>query len=110
MPDDWITALAMGYDGTVYAGTFVGGLAVRAARAARFTVAPSTTGENVTGILPLATGGAFLTTRFGARVTGTPAVLPELVTAKIVEAQCVARSPTGDTWIGTRTGLYRVKP
>ncbi|MBC8143597.1 MAG: hypothetical protein H7Y38_19370 [Armatimonadetes bacterium] len=108
--DDWITALGEN-NGTIYAGTFVGGLAVRAKGAARFTLATGTAGENVTDLLPVAGGGVVATTRFGARVVNAPGVsLPTIVTGRTVEAQCVARSPSGETWIGTRTGLYRVKP
>lgn len=105
--DDWITALSQSGD-TLYAGTFVGGLAIRAKNAPRFTVATETEGENVTDLLPLAGGGVVAATRFGAKIVDAPgATLPPLVTGRTVEAQCVARSPTGETWIGTRTGLYR---
>ena len=108
LTDDWITALCES-DGILYAGTFVGGLAVRPPGAARFTVAPGTAGENVTDLLPVAGGGVIATTRFGTKTANAPGVfLSPLVTGRTVEAQCVARSPSGDTWIGTRTGLYRL--
>ena len=110
LPDDWIIALAEN-GGTLYAGTFVGGLAVRIKGAARFALSPGTAGENVTDLLSVAGGGVVATTRFGAKTVNAPGVtLPALVTGRTVETQCVGHSPDGDLWIGTRTGLYRIKP
>ena len=102
--DDWITALIQTPDGGVIAGTFVGGAVRKTLDAARFAPVPDTDGENVTDLLPLADGGVLAATRFGVR----GGLANSLVSGRTVEAQCLALSPRGEIWVGTRTGIYRV--
>lgn len=106
LPDDWITVLARVND-TLYAGTFVGGLARW--DGTKWTSALA--GQNVTALEPDGAGGIFVATRAGVwheQPDGTrkPIAPPFLDT----EAQALLRTPDGGgLWVGTRTGLFYVR-
>jgi hypothetical protein len=105
LPDDWITALAC-VDGTVYAGTFVGGLA--AWDGANWKTALALKGENVTALEPDGTGGVFVATRTGLwHRDNNGSLAPVRPASRFLasETQALCRDDTG-LWIGTRTGLF----
>jgi ligand-binding sensor domain-containing protein len=104
LPDDWITAIAR--EGrTLYAGTYVGGLA-------RWNGAKWSAGElsgaNVTDFAPDGKGGLWIATRTGlwhrdssGRLTPASSRSHFLDT----EVQALQQVPEG-LWVGTRTGLF----
>ena len=105
LPDDWITALAC-MNGTLYAGTFVGGLA--AWDGTRWQTAPALKGENITALEPDGNGGVFVASRTGLwHDDGAGALTPVRPASRFLdsETQALCRDKTG-LWIGTRTGLF----
>jgi ligand-binding sensor domain-containing protein len=107
LPDDWITCLAR--DGsTLYAGTFVGGLAWWDGK--KWFISPALKGENVTAVEPDGMGGLSIATRNGIWHRSMKGVLQRLndeVRFLDTEVQALCKMPEG-LWIGTRTGLFFV--
>jgi ligand-binding sensor domain-containing protein len=107
LPDDWVTCLAK-LDDTIYAGTFIGGLAYRAVE--KWQHLKELEGENVTAIEPDGNGGLFIATRNGVwqkPSSGALRRLNDTLPFLDTEAQALCRAPQG-LWIATRTGLYFV--
>jgi ligand-binding sensor domain-containing protein len=108
LPDDWITCIAR-VGSTLYAGTFVGGLAWWDGK--QWATVPELKGENVTALESDGTGGLFIATRNGVWHRSARGVLQRLNNeAQFLdtEAQTLCKVPEG-LWVGTRTGLYYVK-
>jgi ligand-binding sensor domain-containing protein len=108
LPDDWITALKW-IEGRVYAGTFVGGLAIY--DGARWRTVPEIMGKNVTAIESCDHGEIAAATRDGVylvRPDGSASRLAGSLTSGDGEAQSLCHVP-GGLWIGTRTALYFVR-
>lgn len=108
LPDDWVTCLAR-CGGTLYAGTFVGGLAWQEGPQ-RWTVRPELRGQNVTALAPDAQAGLFIATRYGVWYREPAGAWSSLNgTVKLLDPEAQALCPTADgAWIGTRTGLFFV--
>lgn len=107
LTDDWITTLAQS-EGHLWVGTFVGGL-LRAS-VIGWAVVPGTENENITDLAPMKKGtGVLIATRHGVRLIGT-GIVPPLVAGREIEAQCLQTTESGGLWVGTRTGIYFVKP
>ena len=111
LPDDWITCLARIGD-TVYAGTFVGGLAfyvIDKEAAPKWVSLSQLHGENVTALADDRRGGVFAATRHGmwhkTADGGVKKVAGDFALDEEAQALCVV--PQG-LWIGTRTGLFFV--
>jgi ligand-binding sensor domain-containing protein len=107
LPDDWITAMARA-GGTLFAGTFVGGLARRVGP--RWQPSPTLRGQNVTSLASDAEGGLFVATRAGVfHLARDGALIPlgRVVRYLDPEAQALCPTPRG-LWIGARTGLFFV--
>lgn len=105
LPDDWITGLQKIGD-SLYAGTFVGGLARFDGKT--WTTAPELKGENVTALEPDNRGGLYIATRNGIWHRSQAGQMTRLVDRTPFldsEAQTLCLVP-GGLWIGTRTGLY----
>jgi ligand-binding sensor domain-containing protein len=101
LKDYWITAMAV-TDGTLYAGTFVGGLTRR--EGDRWITLLD--GENVTAIESDRTGRVLAGTRRGLwRVSGETVSKVEVGDTEI---QALLRTEKG-LWVGARTGIYFVK-
>ncbi len=115
LPDDWITCLQKVGD-TLYAGTFVGGLArldpAKGNEAgARWTTASELQGENVTALEVDGKGGLYAATRNGVwhqAASGAPIKMNEQATWLDSEVQALCATPRG-LWIGARTGLSFVR-
>jgi len=109
LPDDWITTLCRVHD-TVYAGTFVGGLALKRDSETRWTTEPRLAGENVTALAP-ARNSLYIATRQAVfRRTPNNALtrLQDDRPALDTETQCLL--PTDSTlWVGTRTAVWRLR-
>lgn len=103
LPDDWVTCLLWSGD-TIYAGTFVGGLA--RLEGSGWTSALG--GENVTWLEGDGASGLTIATRTGLwhqPGSGPPEKLNPHMNWLDTETQCLQRVP-GGLWVGTRTGLY----
>jgi ligand-binding sensor domain-containing protein len=102
LPDDWITSLAR-VGGTVYAGTFVGGLACR--QGERWVTAPELSGQNVTALGTGANSTLFIATRTGTWRKNTDGQLRKL-SVPYLDSEAQALCPVdGGLWVGTRTSL-----
>jgi ligand-binding sensor domain-containing protein len=105
LPDDWVTVLAR-VKNTVYAGTFVGGLAQWTG--GRWTTFPALNGQNVTALAPDDAGELFIATRSGVwHRTGDGSLSSLDTSARFLdpEAQTLCKVD-GGLWIGARTGLF----
>ncbi|MDQ3816004.1 MAG: hypothetical protein M3347_19010 [Armatimonadota bacterium] len=105
LPDDWITSIAR-VGKTLYAGTFVGGLAWW--DGAQWKIAPQLKGENVTALEPDGSGGVFIGTRTGLWHRAADGALEKVETEFLdpeVQSLCAVQ---GGLWVGTRTGLFFV--
>jgi hypothetical protein len=104
MPDDWITCLA-DHEGSVFAGTFVGGLAVLQDGQLTHKLLP---GENVTAMQPFR-GRLYISTRYGLFRWSSGRVEPIVFQprAMTAEIQCMAADEQA-LYLGTRTGVYRI--
>jgi ligand-binding sensor domain-containing protein len=105
LPDDWVTAIARG-NGTLYTGTFIGGLA--RLEGTQWSAAAQLRGESVTALTPDASGGLYVATRSGVwRLArdGSLTLFDRSVGFLDHEAQALCRAP-GGLWVGTRTGLF----
>ncbi|MGC4047471.1 MAG: hypothetical protein QM758_27055 [Armatimonas sp.] len=94
LQDDWLTCLEKTPDGTLHAGTFVGGLARLRSGQSRWELLLETRGQQITAL-----SAPLVATR--QRVWGTSS--SEL--SQLREAQALCVTPTG-LWIGARTALY----
>lgn len=103
LPDDWLTALQKTPDGTLWAGTFVGGLARLRPGGSRWERLPQTDGQQVTALEPRGTG-LLVATR--ERVFATTAASPPVPALR--EAQALCQGATLGLWIGARTAFYQV--
>lgn len=104
LKDDWITCLAKA-GGTLYAGTFVGGLARYDGK--RWRQTPELTGQNVTALAADGRSGLFIATRRGIWKrdhSGEMQWLAKRVPVLEGETQALCMTPEG-LWIGTRTAL-----
>jgi ligand-binding sensor domain-containing protein len=102
LPDDWITSLAR-VGGTVYAGTFVGGLAWR--YGGQWATAPELRGQNVTALATSTNGSLFIATRTGTWRKATNGLLQKL-SVPYLDSEAQALCPVdGGLWVGTRTSL-----
>jgi ligand-binding sensor domain-containing protein len=103
LPDDWITAIARSGK-VLYAGTFVGGLAIYDGKV--WKTAPLLRGENVTSLAPDNEGGVWISTRRGLWHRD---VQGRLIQIKIPhldsENQALCATDKG-LWIGSRTGVF----
>lgn len=117
LPDDWITCIQKVGD-TLYAGTFVGGLArleaaglndaSRNDTGARWTTMPDLQGENVTALDADGKGGLYAATRNGVwhqSASAAPVKLNEQADWLDSEVQALCATPRG-LWVGARTGLF----
>jgi ligand-binding sensor domain-containing protein len=107
LPDDWITTITR-VGSTLYAGTFVGGLAWWDGK--KWTTAPQLKGENVTALEPDGADGLYIATRNGVwhrTQQGTFQRLNDKVDFLDTEVQALCKVPEG-LWIGARTGLFFV--
>ncbi len=108
LPDDWITCFAQSGN-TLYAGTFVGGLARFDGK--RWSATPELAGDNVTDLRSDAQGNLFIATRRGVWQRDKTGNLEKL-NAKYpwldTEAQALWASPEG-LWVGLRTGVAFLK-
>lgn len=95
LPDDWLTCLEKTPDGTLHAGTFVGGLARLRPGQSRWQALTETRGQQVTSL-----NAPLVATR--QRIWGTSS--PTLSQLREVQALCTAGSAP---WAGTRTALYQ---
>lgn len=102
LPDDWLTALQKTPDGTLWAGTFVGGLARLRPGASRWERLPQTDGQQVTALEPRRTGLLVATRERVLDAAGVGSTIPPLR-----EAQALCQGSTLGLWIGARTALYQ---
>jgi hypothetical protein len=102
LPDDWLTTLQKTPDGTLWAGTFVGGLARLRPGAMRWERLSQTDGQQVTALEPRGTSLLVATREKVLTVNGTSTSLPA-----IHEAQALCQTATYGLWIGARTALYQ---
>jgi ligand-binding sensor domain-containing protein len=105
LPDDWITCLAK-IKGEIFAGTFVGGLAIWNEKNWR-TVKPLA-GDNVTDLKADGQGGVLIATRRGVWRRDGKGVLVSLNDQAQwldTETQALCVTPEG-VWVGARTGLF----
>lgn len=106
LPDDWVTTLAR-FDGHVFAGTFVGGLA--RLDGDRWFVFPELHGENVTSLCQAPAGRVLAATRHGVwSIEGNTAQKLDFSWLDS-EDQALLADEHG-AWIGARTSLnfYRM--
>src|SRR5205823_1231568 len=105
MPDDWITALARA-GGTLYAGTFVVGLARWDGH--RWKTIPALDGQNVTALAAGAHGVLYVATRHGLfRIRQGDLAEPLNPRYPFLETELQALLVIpGGLWVGGRTGLY----
>jgi ligand-binding sensor domain-containing protein len=105
LPDDWVTVMARAGK-SLFAGTFVGGLARW--DGARWTEEPGLKGENVTVLAPDGAGGLFVGTRTGVwHRSADGSMTPMHSTRPFLDREVQALCPAeGGLWVGTRTGLY----
>jgi len=104
LSDDWITCLAKA-NGTLYAGTFVGGLARYDGK--RWRQTPELAGQNVTALAADGKGGLLISTRQGVwkrNRNGKMRWLASQFPLLKGETQALCMTPEG-LWIGTRTAL-----
>lgn len=104
LPDDWITCMAR-VGKSLYAGTFVGGLARY--DGVSWQTCPELQGENITALEPDGAAGVFIATRTGLwhETAGKLLKVNEQVPFLDSEVQSLKRQQNG-LWVGTRTGLY----
>ncbi|MBB6052633.1 hypothetical protein [Armatimonas rosea] len=102
LPDDWLTALQKTPDGTLWAGTFVGGLARLRPGATRWERLPQTDGQQVTALEPRRNSLLVATRQKVLTVNAPGTSLPA-----IHEAQALCQGATLGLWIGARTALYQ---
>lgn len=108
LPDDWVTCLYKIKD-QMFAGTFVGGLALWDGK--QWQATPEIKDENVTALDSDGAGGLYIATRHGVwqrTADGKMAPLRQRVPWVESEAQALYSSPDG-LWVGTRTGIFFVK-
>jgi ligand-binding sensor domain-containing protein len=104
LPDDWVTCLAR-VGSTLYAGTYIGGLARY--DGARWTDFPALRGDNVTALAPDADGGMYVATRRRVHFLDKKGEIraPDVKSPLLdTEAQALCLMD-GGLWIGSRTGL-----
>lgn len=108
LPDEWVTCLASQGD-SLFAGTFVGGLARLAAdeKTERAQIFPALAGENVTALEPDGHGGLWIATRSGLWHEKSGVVKRATVPGLDSEIQTLCASGR-ELWVGTRTGLFRI--
>jgi len=101
LPDDWIRCIEVSR-GQVFAGTFVGGLAMR--DAAKWNVCPTPRTEEITGLAAEPDGSLIVATRSGVWKRGADGETHRVGPSGL-EAQALC-PVSGGLWVGARTGLH----
>lgn len=108
LPDDWITCFAQSGN-TLFAGTFVGGLARYDGK--HWSAAPQLAGDNVTDLHSDSHGNLFIATRRGVWQRDKAGTLKRLNDESPwldTEAQALWSTAQG-LWVGLRTGVAFLK-
>ncbi|MHB9109632.1 MAG: hypothetical protein ACYDCO_21490 [Armatimonadota bacterium] len=106
LPDDWIKYLAR-QGNTLYAGTFVGGLACR--NGEEWSLSPALPGEEITALAMNEAGTLFIGTRKGLWQRQPDGALTK-VERPFLDEEVQALQVDGEhLWVGTRTGLFFLK-
>ena len=107
LPDDWVRCIARA-NHTLYAGTFVGGLA-RLGKS-RWITYSGLSGQEVTALVPDGKDGLIVSTRRGVYAVHGSALKPLWTRPQppVSEAQALCLVD-GELWIGTRNCLMRAR-
>jgi len=101
LADDWVRCISRA-DGTLYVGTYVGGLLAR--RGSAWEHVPGVQGSEITDLKPDGAGGLLAATRSSAYRVASDGQVSQL-DARVSEAQALCPCADG-VWVGTRSGIW----